>query len=371
MQQFYDEVNFHANTDHNFKQLLQARAENMSYSQMMSEQNANPSRAKEGRLAFCMAGLKEGMFAFGDGTKWVFIGDTSINYGSLYKPKPARVISTSNIALSGLQTIDSVTVESGDLVLVTGQSSKSLNGVYVAGSGTWQRHEDTNEWEKLVSAMVVVEQGEQYKDTQWMCIADRSGTLEEDILEWIQIPLINDIEARNGLTRSGNILDVNPDTTNNTTKINASNEVEVKINPTGAIGTTTTGIKVNVDNSTVGINASNQLYAKNGFKAFHTFFNAGSPNIVTDLSDGFIHDGATIIVKHDLGVIPLLIQFHSGDATKYGGELYNVIYPKINNITSTDLSVTFLINDVASDGTVTSSIPTKNVHVSVIGQGTV
>ena len=96
MQQFYDEVNFHQNTDHNLQQMLQSRAENLSYSQMIDEQNAG--RALEGRLGFCIEGLKVGMFAFGDGTKWVFIGDTSINYNSLYKPKPARVIATDNIS---------------------------------------------------------------------------------------------------------------------------------------------------------------------------------------------------------------------------------------------------------------------------------
>ena len=378
MQQFYDEVNLHANTDHNLKQMLQARAENMNYDQMIAEQNAG--RAVEGRLGFCIEGLKVGMFAFGDGTKWVFIGDTSISYNSLYKPKPAKCIATTEITLNGLQTIDGITTIAGDLVLVVGQTLKKQNGVYVADGEQWLRHEDTNTWEKLISAMVVVEQGEVYKDTQWMCIANRDGTLGTDILEWIQIPLINETIARNGLTRTGNILDVNDDALHNTTFINESNQIEVRRKTTGAIGidnnTDTGGIQVNVDNTTVGINNSNQLFAKGAFKAFHTFFDAGSPNIITDLSDGYIHSGSGIAVNHNLGVIPLMVQFHAGDSKKSSGglgtenkgELYNIIYPQIDRINETELLVTFYINDVSPDGLVTNKIPTKNVHVSVIGQ---
>lgn len=371
MQSFYDESAFHKNVDLNLNQFLQGCAENMTYNDMTIEQSNG--RAKEGRLAFCTNGVKQGMFAYGDGTKWVFIGDTSISYNSLYKPKPAKCIATTQITLSGLQTIDGITTVAGDLVLVVGQTLKRQNGVYVAASGQWSRHEDTNTWEKLVSAMVVVEQGNVYKDTQWMCIANRDGTLETDILEWIQIPLINDIVARDGLTRTGNIVDVNDDTLNNTTFINASNQIEVKRKTMGAIGidsnTDTGGIKVNVDNTTVGINASNQLFAKGAFKAFHTFFDAGSPNIITNLPDGLIHSGSGIAVRHNLGVIPLMIQFHSGNSTKNGGELYDQIFPKIDNIGLNEISVTFYINDITNGTTeVGHTLPTSRVHVSVIGQ---
>ena len=370
MQSFYDEAAFHKNVDLNLNQLLQGCAENMTYDEMTAEQVGG--RAKEGRLAFCYYGLKQGMFAYGDGTKWVFIGDTSINYNSLYKPKPAKCIATTQITLNGLQTIDTITTVEGDLVLVVGQTLKQQNGVYVVHPEQWLRHEDTNTWEKLVSAMVVVEQGEVYKDTQWMCIADREGTLGTDILEWIQIPLINDIVARDGLTRTGNIVDVNDDTLNNTTLINSSNQIEVKRKTMGAIGvdanTDSGGIQVNVDNTTVGINNSNQLFAKGAFKAFHTSFDAGSPNIITDLSDGLIHSGSAIAVRHNLGVIPLMIQFHSGDAAQ-NNILYDQIFPQINTIDHEYLTVTFHINDVTNGvATPVTTLPASQVHVSMIGQ---
>ena len=371
MQSFYDAAAFHQNVDLNLNQLLQGCAENMTYDEMTVEQSNG--RAKEGRLAFCYHGLKQGMFAYGNGTKWVFIGDTSINYNSLYKPKPAKCIATTQITLSGLQTIDGITTIAGDLVLVVGQTLQQQNGVYVAASGQWLRHEDTDTWEKLISAMVVVEQGDVYKDTQWMCIADRDGILETNILEWIRIPLLNDIVPRFGLTITGNIVDVNDDTLNNTTFINSSNQVEVKRKTMGAIGidsnTDTGGIKVNVDDTTVGINASNQLFAKGAFKAFHTFLDAGSPNIITNLPDGLIHSGSGIAIRHNLGVKPLMVQFHSANSQEHDGDLYGQIFPRVNNMGINEISVTFYINDVTNGvAEPVTTLPASQVHVSVIGQ---
>ena len=62
----------------------------------------------------------------------------------LGRKAPARVATTANITLSGLQTIDSVTLADGDRVLVWQQSSQIENGVYVASSGNWTRALDFN-----------------------------------------------------------------------------------------------------------------------------------------------------------------------------------------------------------------------------------
>lgn len=54
----------------------------------------------------------------------------------------ARVVATSNITLSGLQTIDGVTLDSNDRVLAVGQTTASQNGLYVAKNGAWSRTRD-------------------------------------------------------------------------------------------------------------------------------------------------------------------------------------------------------------------------------------
>jgi len=53
-----------------------------------------------------------------------------------------RVATTANITLSGLQTIDGITVVQDDRVLVKEQTTGSENGIYLADTGTWLRDKD-------------------------------------------------------------------------------------------------------------------------------------------------------------------------------------------------------------------------------------
>ena len=54
-----------------------------------------------------------------------------------------KVASTANVVtLSGLLTLDGITLVEGDLVLLKDQTTGTQNGVYVASSGAWSR--DTN-----------------------------------------------------------------------------------------------------------------------------------------------------------------------------------------------------------------------------------
>jgi hypothetical protein len=55
---------------------------------------------------------------------------------------PCRVATTANIALTGLQSIDGVTVVENDRVLVKDQSTAADNGIYSASSGNWLRTRD-------------------------------------------------------------------------------------------------------------------------------------------------------------------------------------------------------------------------------------
>lgn len=87
------------------------------------------------------------------------------------------VATTSNVTLSGVQTIDGVAVVAGQRVLVKNQTASSQNGLYLCAAGAWTRTTDADTWGKLVSAFVFVEKGTQNADTGWVCTVDPGGAL--------------------------------------------------------------------------------------------------------------------------------------------------------------------------------------------------
>jgi phage-related tail fiber protein len=90
-----------------------------------------------------------------------------------------RIASTANLAsLSGLLTIDGITLVAGDRVLVKDQTTGSQNGIYIAAVGGWSRSTDADDGTKLTSgAIVPVEVGTANADTQWMLTTDGTITV--------------------------------------------------------------------------------------------------------------------------------------------------------------------------------------------------
>lgn len=66
-----------------------------------------------------------------------------------------RVATTTNITLSGTQTIDGVVLVAGDRVLVKDQSTASQNGIYVVSAGAWSRASDMATSAQTLSGMQV------------------------------------------------------------------------------------------------------------------------------------------------------------------------------------------------------------------------
>lgn len=82
--------------------------------------------------------------------------------------EPCRVATTANITLSGLQTIDGVSVSAGDRVLVRAQTSAVNNGIYVAASGAWSRASDFDGAGEVAGGTeVFVTSGTLYADIAW------------------------------------------------------------------------------------------------------------------------------------------------------------------------------------------------------------
>lgn len=90
---------------------------------------------------------------------------------------PVLVATTANIALTGLQTIDGVSVLAGRRVLVKNQTAPAENGLYIAGSGAWSRATDMDSSAKTVpGALIPVTSGTAQGDTLWMIASPNEGT---------------------------------------------------------------------------------------------------------------------------------------------------------------------------------------------------
>jgi hypothetical protein len=129
--------------------------------------------------------------------------------------------STANVSLtagsSGLEAgdvIDGVTLVAGDRVLLKNQTTASENGIYVAvaSGGTPARSDDANASADVTSGMFVwVEEGTANADQGYVLTTNNVITLNTTNLTFTQFSGAGQITAGNGLTKSGNTINVVPD----------------------------------------------------------------------------------------------------------------------------------------------------------------
>ena len=113
--------------------------------------------------------------------------------------QPVLCATTTNITLSGLQTIDTISVTAGSRVLVKNQSTQANNGIYIASSGAWTYASDANTYNQYVSAICFVESGTQ-AGSAWYCYVQPGGTLGTTPITWSQFSTSATYFAGTGLT---------------------------------------------------------------------------------------------------------------------------------------------------------------------------
>jgi len=118
--------------------------------------------------------------------------------------QPALVGTTVNIAsLSGLLTIDGITVAAGDRVLVKNQATASENGIYVAATGAWSRSSDANTWDELLAAYLFLLKGSTQGGSAWVSTTQPGGTLGVTAVTFVQFANTAVYTAGTGLTLTG------------------------------------------------------------------------------------------------------------------------------------------------------------------------
>ena len=95
-----------------------------------------------------------------------------------YLKQPAKVVASQNVAsLSGLQTIDGVTLVAGDRVLLVAQTAGIANGVYVVAADAWTRSADAATSGSILDMVVPVLEGVAYPGSVWV-LTNPTPTLE-------------------------------------------------------------------------------------------------------------------------------------------------------------------------------------------------
>jgi len=142
-------------------------------------------------------------------------------------PSHTRSTSTLTASANGALSVDGVAVANGDRVIVKNEGASHLeHGIYTVtdkGSGAtpWilDRASDADSEGDLLAASVFVQEGVANADTLWVMTTDAPITVNTTALTWSQFSGAGDIVGGNGLTKTGNTLDVNVD--NATLEINA------------------------------------------------------------------------------------------------------------------------------------------------------
>jgi len=93
-----------------------------------------------------------------------------------------KVATTGNVNLTnGLEngdSIDGITLQTGDKILVKSQTDATENGIYICpSSGTASRDTNYDTVEELAGQMIVVQQGSTNADKIFLCTTDNSGSI--------------------------------------------------------------------------------------------------------------------------------------------------------------------------------------------------
>lgn len=184
--------------------------------------------------------------------------DGLVGAGVFWK-EPARVASTADVNISnpGTSSFDGVTLSSGDRILLKNQSSNSENGVYDfnGAASALTRSSDANTADELNGLAIFIKEGSANADQGYYQSAEISS-LGSSPVTFVQFTGLGQIDAGNGLTKSGNRLDV---AVGNGIQISSD---AVTFRAGAGLDFGGSDVDVQVDDSSLEINGSGNLQVK-------------------------------------------------------------------------------------------------------------
>jgi hypothetical protein len=169
---------------------------------------------------------------------------------------PVDAATTTNITLSGTQTIDGYAVSAGQRVLVKNQSTASQNGVYVVAAGAWSRATDLDTWTELYKAYVAVLNGGQ-SGASYVCNIASTGTLGTDAITWVLYSAPTNIIAGDGILKTGNIISADYGGTGTATTLSRSDHTQAASTITSPGNLTAGSSKITIGGTGTGATLQN------------------------------------------------------------------------------------------------------------------
>ena len=181
-----------------------------------------------------------------------------------------RAATTGNITLSSdLQngdTLDGVTLATGNKVLVKDQTDATENGIYnVVASGTATRDTDYDTVAELAGQLVIVQEGSTNADKIFLCTTDSDGTLGSTNITYTQVTPSNTGTVTSiGLTQSGSEFTISG------TPVTSAGNITIDVN---RIAATKIGADTSVSNTEFGYlaNVSSDIQTQLDSKASNGF----------------------------------------------------------------------------------------------------
>jgi hypothetical protein len=254
-----------------------------------------------------------------------------------------RVATTAPVLLaSGLEngdTLDGVTLATGDRVLVKDQSTGSENGIYVVqATGAAVRATDADVSAEVTAGMFTfVAEGTTNADSGWVLTTNDTVTLGTTALTFAQFSGAGQITAGDGLTKTGNTINavgtadrisVSSDAINIATTYAGQNTITT-------LGTVTTGTWQSTDIGIAygGTNASTEADARTNLAAGGTQGSGVSAPTLSRKVSKTIGDASntSFTIQHGFGTREVMIQVY--DAATYDTVIADTVRTDTNNVT--------------------------------------
>ena len=208
-----------------------------------------------------------------------------------------RAATTANVTLSSdLQngdTLDGVTLATGNRVLVKDQSTASQNGIYtVVSSGTAGRDSEFDAIGELAGQMVIIQEGSSNADKFFLCTTDSDATLGSDSISFTQVTPQNvgDVTLTGTQTLTNKTL-----TSPVISDIVSVSNGDINLTPNGTGHVT---VKGNTNPGSIQFNCENNSHGQ--------IFKAQAHSVGTSATIVLPASAGTLIGTGDTGTLPLV-----------------------------------------------------------------